>query len=193
MDKFKPKGYLEIIKIYEDGSEEVHFSENNVVTSGMGVGLTHLFSGSGGGTISDYQIINFQVGTGGDINNYSSSSFKLTTPLILAEVVSTGSEALTEDLYPIQNGIIKGTTENFVRIPFSNLQKVTPTTVRFNLILDRYTANGLSTELDEIGLFMRNPAGITTSPCPILVAYRPFTGLKKTSTFALLFKWTINF
>jgi len=80
MEKFKPKGHLEIIKIYDDGHEEVHFSESNVITSGLGVGLSHLFAGSGGGTISDFQILNFQVGTGGNINSYGTSSFKLNTP-----------------------------------------------------------------------------------------------------------------
>ena len=195
MEKFKPKGHLEIIKIYDDGHEEVHFSESNVITSGLGVGLSHLFAGSGGGTISDFQILNFQVGTGGNINSYGTSSFKLNTPLTggtTSEYLTIGSEALVEDLYPIQNRAIKASTEGFVRTAFSNIQKVTSNSVRFNLILDRYTANGLATELDEIGMFMRNPRGLST-PSPILVTYRPFTGLKKTSYFSLLFKWTINF
>jgi hypothetical protein len=39
---------------------------------------------------------------------------------------------------------------------------------------------------------MRNPTGVTPAS-PILVAYRPFTSLMKTSTFALLFKWTLQF
>ncbi len=192
MEKFQPKGYLEVIKIYDDGSEETHFSENNVITSGMGVGLSHLFAGSGGGTINDFQILNFQVGTGGISDRYGTSSFKLNTPLGSAAYLSTGSEALIEAMKPIQNAAIKGSNESFIRNPFSNIQKVTPTSVRFNLILDRYTSNGLSNDLDEIGLFMRNPRGVTP-PSPILVAYRPFTGLKKTSNFSLLFKWTINF
>ena len=181
MEKFQPKGYLEVIKIYDDGSEETHFSENNVITSGMGVGLSHLFAGSGGGTINDFQILNFQVGTGG-LDRFGTSSFKLNTPLGSAAYLSTGSEALVESLKPIQNGAIKGSNESFLRNPFSNIQK----------LLDRYTANSMSNDLDEIGLYMRNPRGITP-PSPILVAYRPFTGLKKTSNFALLFKWTINF
>ena len=192
MEKLKPKGHLEIIKIYEDGTEEVHFTQSNVITSGMGVGLSHLFSGSGGSKVSDFQIINFQVGTGGDITDYGTSSFKLKTPCTEAEYLSTGSEVLTESFKPIQNGIVIAGTEFMVRIPFSNVQKIDQNTVRFNLILDRFTLNGLSLNLDEVGLFMRNPRG-STAIHPILVAYRPFTGLKKTSTFALLFKWTLNF
>ncbi len=93
---------------------------------------------------------------------------------------------------PIQNGSVKGQEETFVRVPFSNIQKVTPHSVRFTLLLDKNTANGLANNLDEVGLFMRNPRGLNT-PSPILVAYRPFTSLKKTSTFSLLFKWTLTF
>jgi hypothetical protein len=191
MDKFKPRGFLEVIKVYEDGSEEVHFSENNVITSGMGVGLSHLFSGSGADTVSDFQVLNFQVGTGGDITDYGVSSHKINTPLTEAQYISTGSETLIEALKPIQDGTVKASTESMVRLPFSNIQKVTPTSVRFNLLLDRYTANQ-ETELDEVGLFMRNPRGLNT-PSPILVAYRPFSGIRKTSTFSLLFKWTLHF
>tara|TARA_A100001515_G_scaffold38101_1_gene29985 strand:- start:5268 stop:5846 length:579 start_codon:yes stop_codon:yes gene_type:complete len=192
MDKFQPKGHLEVIKIYDDGSEETHFTESNVITSGMGVGLAHLYAGSGGNKIYDFQVLNFQVGTGGDTGDYGASSYKLTTPLTEANYLSTGSEVLIENMKPIQNGSVKGQQETFVRVPFSNIQKVTPHSVRFTLLLDRNTANGLANNLDEVGLFMRNPRGLNT-PSPILVAYRPFTSLKKTSTFSLLFKWTLTF
>ena len=43
MEKVKAKGNLEVWKVYDDGSEELHFSEHNVITSGMGVGLAHMF------------------------------------------------------------------------------------------------------------------------------------------------------
>lgn len=192
MDKFRPKGHLEILKIYEDGTEEVHFEESNIITSGMGVGLAHLYAGSGSNKIYDFQILNFQVGTGGVTTDYGASSYKLNSPLTHGNYLSVGSEVLLEGLSPIQNGVVKGQHEYFVRIPFSNIQKVTPHTVRFTLLLDKYTANGLTTKIDEVGIFMRNPRGLNT-PSPILVAYRPFTGLIKTSTFSLLFKWTLTF
>jgi hypothetical protein len=194
MSKLKPVGHLQVIKVYEDGSEEVHFDEQNVIVSGMGVGLAHLFAGSGASNIRDFQVLNFQVGTGGSTTagTYGYWTFKLTTPISEANYESAGSEILVENLEPIENGVKTSSTKAFVRIPYSNIQKVRPTTVRFNLILDRNTANGLSTEIDEVGLFMRNPRGLNT-PSPILVAYRPFTGLTKTSTFSLLFKWTITF
>jgi len=194
MNKLKPVGHLQIFKLYEDGTEELHFDEQNVITSGMGVGLAHLFAVSGGSTISDFQILNFGVGTGGTLgeNAYGYWTYKLATPLTQAQISTSGSEVLVEELYPIENGQVGASTKALIRIPYSNIQKVRPTTIRFNLILDRNTANNLSTNIDEVGLFMRNPRGLNT-PSPILVAYRPFTGLKKTSTFSLIFKWTITF
>jgi len=194
MDKLKPRGFLEIYKIYDDGTEELHFSENNVITSGLGVGLAHLFAASGGKVVSDFQVINFQVGASGRDSNYGTSSYALTGPLSKAQYLSPGSEILTEAMQPIKSGEIHAENyETFIRIPFSNIQKVSNTSIRFNLILDKYTATELnSLKLSEVGLFMRNPRG-NNNPNPILVAYRPFTGLRKTSTFALLFKWTINF
>ena len=152
-----------------------------------------LYSGSGGGNIADFQILNFQVGTGGDPTSYGTSSFKLVSPCNLGQYLSTGSEANIESLSPIQNGVVAGSAESFIRFPFNNVQKINKNTVRYNLIIDKYTLNGLSTNIDEVGLFMRNPRGVSNGAKPILVAYRPFNGLKKTSTFSLVLKWTLNF
>jgi hypothetical protein len=193
MEKFKPTGHLQVIKIYEDGTEEIHFDESNMIVSGLGVGLSHLYAGSGGSQISDYQVINFQVGVSGDELDYGTSSFKLTVPCTSSQYLSTGSETFIENLEPIQNGVVVADTETFIRFPFNNVQKVDKNTVRFNLFLDRYSLNGLANPLNEVGLFMRNPKGVTPHPKPILIAYRPFTSLTKTSTFALLFRWTLNF
>ena len=46
--------------------------------------------------------------------------------------------------------------------------------------------------LNEIGLFMRNPTGALPVN-PILVAYRNFSNIYKTSDFSLIFRWTLNF
>lgn len=189
MENIQIKGNLEIWKHYEDGTEELHFSEHNIITSGMGVGMAHLFTGSGAGKISDFQILNFQVGTAGDVTDYGVSTYELKSPAGSAAYLTTGSDLLVESLAPLKNGAV-ATSEYFVRIPFSNIQKVTSTSVRFNLIIDTYSL--LDTTINEVGLWMRNPRGML-SPTPILVAYRPFTSLKKTSTFSLILKWTLSF
>jgi len=191
MDKVSIKGNLEVWKIHEDGTEELHFSEHNVITSGMGVGLSHLFGSSGSGNVADYQIVNFQLGTAGDPDNYGTSTFTLNTPLSKAAIQTTGSELLVEDLKTIKNGEIAAATTPLIRMPYSNIQKVTPTSVRFNLVVDSNSAN--ESTINEVGLFMRNPRGHGDGPNPILVAYRPFTSLTKTSTFSLILKWTLSF
>tara|TARA_R100000008_G_C3542791_1_gene145762 strand:- start:190 stop:759 length:570 start_codon:yes stop_codon:yes gene_type:complete len=189
MDTLQPVGNLEIWKIYEDGTEELHFEEHNVITSGMGVGLAHLFSGSGAGSINDFQVLNFQVGSGGTTTDYGVSTFQLKTPVSRSDYLTTGSTLLTENLYTIKNGSV-ATSSTLVRIPYSNIQKVTNTAVRFNLVVDQNSL--VNKSINEVGLFMRNPRG-NNPPNPILVAYRPFTSLTKTSTFALILKWTISF
>jgi len=189
MDNLQPKGNLEIWKIYEDGTEELHFAEHNVITSGLGIGLTHLFTGSGAGNINDYQVLNFQIGSGGTPTDYGVSTFELKTPATRAEYLTAGSEVLVEDLYTIKNTSVAASS-TLVRIPFSNIQKITNSSVRFNLVIDSYTL--LNKVINEVGLFMRNPRG-NDPPNPILIAYRPFTSLTKTSTFSLILKWTISF
>jgi len=186
----KPTGHLVVSKSYEDGTEEVVFDESNVITSGMGVGFSHLFAASGSSNITDYQVLNFAVGSGGDPNDYGVSTFKLQNALTTAQY---GSGALTiEDWNTIEAGSITGATVALPRIRFSNIHRVTDTSVRFTLVIDRDSCNDLTNDLDEVGLFMRNPRGLA-SPTPILVAYRPFTAIRKTSAFSLIFRWTLNF
>jgi len=189
-DKFTPKGNLEIWKVYPDGTKDLHWADHNVITSGMGVGLAYLYSASGSNSIVDYQILNFQVGVSGDINDYGVSTYKLESPLGGTAAYGVKSFVTEEELQPIQNGSL-ASSETFVRIPYSNIHKVSKTAVRYTLVLDERTANS-DEELNEIGLFMRNPTG-GASPNPILVAYRPFLPIKKTSFFTLIFLWTLQF
>ncbi len=56
-------GHLTIIKKFKDGTEETIFDDHNIIVSGMGVGLSYMFNGSGSNTVLDYQIERFQLGT----------------------------------------------------------------------------------------------------------------------------------
>lgn len=184
-----PTGHLQIFKLYEDGREELYFDDQNVITSGMGVGFSHLFSASGASSIIDYQIINFLVGSGGDFDDYGVSTYKLQSPVLNSADWGADSTILIEDLTPIEAGSIAA-SKPFARIRFSNVHKVTSTSVRYTLVLDRTTLN--RKYINEVGLYMRNPRGLI-NPSPILVAYRPFTTITKTSDFSLIFRWTLQF
>ena len=50
-------GHLQIAKVYQDKPEEIVFDDPNVITSGLSVGLTHLFTGSGSNTVIDLSLI----------------------------------------------------------------------------------------------------------------------------------------
>jgi len=185
-----PVGHLQIFKLYENGDEELVFDENNVITSGMGVGFAHLFSASGASSITEYQILNFLVGSGGDYGDYGVSSSKLQLPVLLAAGWGDNTTLVTETLTPIEDGSLAGASLPFARIRFSNIHKVTTTSVRYTLVVDR---SALDTKvINEVGLYMRNPRGLAP-PSPILVAYRPFTDIVKTSDFSLIFRWTLQF
>ena len=186
---FSPTGHLQIFKLFDNGEEKLVFNDNNVITSGMGVGFAHLFAASGGTTITEYQILNFLIGSGGTAN-YGVSTYELRSPVLHSTNWGSNTTLITEDLKPIENGDIKGTTLPLARIRFSNIHRVTTTSVRYTLVLDRSTLNRAS--INEVGLYMRNPRGVSP-PSPILVAYKPFTDITKTSDFSLIFRWTLQF
>lgn len=187
-DTFKPSGYLEIVRIWNDGREETLFSEKNTIVSGMGVGLSYLFAASGSSSIKDFQINRFQVGTSSHAT-YGPSTVQLASALSSANY-GTNPDLTVSTLSQIVNGSINSNV-GFVVIPFNLIRRVDKTSVQFGLLLGPNTAN-LSTPLKEIGLFMNNPFGISP-PAPILVAYKTFSAIEKTDQFTLLFKWTITF
>ena len=188
--ELNPVGHLQIFKLYENGEEELVFEENNVITSGMGVGFSHLFSASGGLIITDYQILNFLIGSAGDYNDYGTSTYKLQSPVLAPNDWGSDTGLALEEYYTIESGVKTGSLLPLARIRFSNIHKVTSTSVRYTLVLDRNTLD--TAAINEIGLYMRNPRGLAP-PSPILVAYRPFTNIVKTSDFSLIFRWTIQF
>ena len=71
-------------------------------------------------------------------------------------------------------------------------------TVRYTIFIDEDSCNNITrpgnTEipLNEIGLFIKNPKASATETS-VLAAYRYFSNIRKTSDFALVFRWTISF
>jgi len=188
-EKFDPSGYLEVWKIYENGNHELHYSDKNVVTSGMGVGLAYLFAGSGSNNILDFQIRAYQAGTSAGV--LDPSTFQLASALSGTDQYGSSGAITTVSQSQIKNGVVEANNA-FAIIPFHNIHKVGPTSVRFDLVLNKNSGNTIGNPLKEVGLFMYNPTGVNP-PASILVAYRTFTSILKTSEFSLIFKWTISF
>ena len=159
----------------------------------MGLSLSYLFTASGSLSILDYQIDRFQVGTSGNSLLEVSSTYQLSSPLSNTSDYGTNSNLFLETTTQIANGV-DVTGQVFALIPQSKITRINDNSVRYTLVLDEDAVNNLSNEsINEIGLFMKNPTGHPTINKPILVAYRSFSDIAKTSDFSLIFRWTINF
>ena len=191
-------GHLTIIRRWNTGQEEVLLDDSNVIVSGMGVGLSHLFTGSGSDTVLDYQIDRFQVGVSGPHEDYSttpSGIYELSGQLTDAEY-GAGSNLFIKVNPQITNGSLT-TSRAFALIPKNKITRIGDSSVRYTLVLDEEACNDLSRSgdelnINEVGMFMKNPTGNTTDRS-ILVCYRTFSNIRKTSDFSLIFRWTLNF
>lgn len=200
VDSLNMKGHLTISKV-KDGAEELIFDEKNVIVSGFGFGLAYLYSKLGSNNITDFQIDRFQLGVSGTAGNQTSSTFQLSGPLSSQEeYIGDGSDSNLYVLsaYQIKNGAFISTPAPwFAKIPFTKVTKIDDRTVRYTIFVDEdscndITRNGVPANLNEIGLFMKNPTG-SNPEASILVAYRYFSSVLKTSDFGLIFRWTISF
>ena len=186
LGELNPIGFLEVWKRYGDGSEELYFSDRNVITSGMGVGLALLFGSEGSNSILDYQIKFAQLGTASN-SEYGVSSFSLGSELTSIQYAT--SSLIIENHPQIKNGTLFD--EDMIFIPQEMIRRTAVNSVQYVITLDTDTANEIT--LNEIGLLMRNPTGNASEPNPILVAYRIFNDITKKPEFSLIFKWTISF
>jgi len=202
-DILNVSGHLEIYKVYEDGREEQVFTDHNVITSGMGVGLGLLYAGSGAADITNFQIRYFQVGVSGDtiISSYGVSETSLVSALGQVngktDYTTVGESQLPVVTHELMNwdGTKKldsqgGDSWYFGLISDNSIKRVDLNSVTYILYIDRNSCNSLT--LNEVGLFMKNPLGSDPKRSQ-LCAYRPFTNIVKTDDFALVFKWTLNF
>lgn len=192
------KGHLTIHKVV-DGQEELLYDEDNVIVSGFGWSLAHLYGLAGSDTITDYQIDRFQLGVSGQSANQVSSTYQLSGPLSSIEEYTTNGDS---NLFSyLSDQYLTGettTTSAFAGIPFNKVTKVDDRSVRYTIFIDEDSCNNLSrpglseASLNEIGLFVKNPRG-KASDESVLAAYRYFSNITKTSDFGLVFRWTISF
>ncbi|MAP53757.1 MAG: hypothetical protein CL605_02525 [Altibacter sp.] len=194
------KGHLTIHKIVE-GEEEVVYDEDNVIVSGFGWALSHLYGKLGSNTITDYQIDRVQLGVSGYAGLQVSSTNSLSGALSSTTEYlgqSTDSNLNVVSGFRWENDSVVTTPQIYAKIPFSKVTRIDDRTVRYTIFIDEDSCNNLSrpgvpeSALNEIGLFIKNPKAdnIETS---ILTAYRYFSNIRKTSDFALVFRWTISF
>jgi len=195
VDELGINGHLTIIKRNKDGSEEVLLDDPNIIVSGMGVGLSYLFTGSGSNNILDYQIDRFQVGVSGPPAGGVTSSINQLSGALTESEYGAGSNLFIDVRSQITGNTL--TTLPAALIPHSKITRIGDSSVRYTLVIDEEACNNLTREsnqanINEIGMLMKNPTG-NASARPILVCYRTFSNIRKTSDFSLIFRWTLNF
>jgi hypothetical protein len=180
------KGHLEVLKVHEDGTEEVHFSEQNVITSGMGHTLLKAFNAQGDESIEDFQIRYFQLGFGGLASRQVSGTGDLGYAFDRSAYSVVNFDLVEHDL---SSGTpVSGSVFGVIPIPF--ITKISDTKVMYQVVLGSEACVGRT--INEIGLFSKNPdqAAVNGS---YLCAYRYFTALNKTNSISVIFRWTIEF
>jgi hypothetical protein len=194
-EKTSPKGHLEIWKQYADGTKELHYSDDNVICSGMGWTLSEFFTAPLQEPIDKYQLTYFQVGISGSSALQVSSTGELSANLTLDQY---GTGYLDLSQHTLWNNGTTTPGEVFGVIPYAYIRKITDTKVLYQIVLDQASCNigedpgGIP--LNEIGLFAKNPFHGTVSPeQSVLVAYRYFKPIYKTDAITLIFRWSIDF
>ena len=212
------RGHVTICKIYKDGTQEVVLDQHNLITAGLGYALVDINQGAGSQFASDFAPYYFQLGTStidyDDSVATSSYFYQLSTPfdwndygddteldivkryrgfiassLNVTAASPTYSELLlTSSL--LSSTIFSGSDEYFAVVPPYLVSKVVLDAFEIELILDENSANGKA--ITEIGLFAKNPKGLSQDS-PLLMAYRSFDALNKTSDFSLVIRWSIGF
>lgn len=197
MEDLDIKGHLTISKVYRNGTEEVIFDDHNIIVSGMGVALAHMFAISGSDSILDYQIDRFQVGVSGSAGLEVSSTNQLSGPLSSFAEYGLEGDILAASGYHVVNNTIVSLPRYYGIIPQQNITRIDANTVRYTIVIDEESCNdilrgGAAKSLNEIGLFVKNIKN-NAIVAPILVAYRHFDDILKTTDFSLVFRWSINF
>jgi len=211
-------GHVTICKIYNDGTKETVLDKANLVTAGLGSSFLDLQQNAGSRFIDDYAPRYFQVGTS-DIGyttaalQASATFYQLSAPLDWSEygddtdltIVSRyrGFNASTEDSVapysytelkftsaPLSSIIFSGSDQYFGVITPGKITKVFMDSFESEIVLDENSCNGIS--IAELGLFAKNPKGFKEDS-PLLMAYKNFTAVPKTSDFSLVVHWTIGF
>lgn len=194
-------GHLTIIKIDKEGNEEILLDDANTIVSGMGVGLSYLFTGSGSNSILDYQIDRFQIGVSGPHESYGTNPSSIATLSGALDSVEYGAGS---NLFIGTAGLLVSpgnATPNhpFAFIPASKITRISDTSVRYTLMLDEESCNDLTgsfgedVNLNEIAMFLKNPSGAASPGTSIMACYRTFSNIRKTNDFSLIFRWTLNF
>ena len=189
-------GSLSISKRYANGNEVLISDDHNVICSGIGVGIASMLAAGEAASPKDFKINLFQLGLSSQ--TMTSSLYKMGDPISAKEFGGDTNVRIKEPQRQIgRNKASIPTSGAFGDIPQRQIRKANSSKVEFTIVIDDDSCNNIKRDtnnvtISELGLYMNNPLN-REDPEPILVAYRSFNPIYKTSDFSLVFRWSINF
>tara|TARA_R110001583_G_scaffold9651_6_gene45496 strand:+ start:1481 stop:2104 length:624 start_codon:yes stop_codon:yes gene_type:complete len=197
-------GHLEVYKVYSNGTEELHYSEHNVITSGMGVNLAHAFAADADSNVENFQANWMQIGTGASTvairaqdNVQVSGRADLLSSIPASQYGDENTIGLAVSSMKYATSAGTAVSKDFVKIPTAFIHRVSERKVMWRLILNDSAANIYDDSvhggaLCEVAIFANNPREVDP-PILHMIAYRAFSNIIKTNEFTLDFRWTIEF
>lgn len=201
-------GLVEIYKESEEGIEKI-YSDNNLITIGLGYSLAAFFSTQDiNRSIADFQIGMFQLGTStvGYATQDTSTVryfYNSQTP-VPGSSLGTDLDATVQTLRYLKSptnfnvssylSSVELSTDYISLIEISNSQKSIngDDSVTHRLFLEKNIAPNIG--ILELGLYIKNPDSAYKIDRPMLAAYKklPVT-INKNTNFKLIIDWTIKF
>ena len=206
-------GHITICKVYSDGTKETVLDRANMIVALLGSSFLDIQRGVGSTIAADYAPAYFQIGTGAPSFNAVDTSgfwYQVCAPLswqqygedtdltvveryrgfYASSVIDGVYQELEQTKAPLSSVVFSGSDGYFANISKGSVTKNFLDSFEAQIVLDENTANGLA--LTEVGLFAKNPKGFYLDT-PVMMAYRSFAALNKTSEFSLVINWSIGF
>lgn len=184
-------GHLTIKRVFGNGIEECIFDDHNIIVSGLGLSIGEAMTADKDAVLDRFMVDRFQLGVGSTEENAESSSLSVLFDPLKNEYGPSANSYVGDQLV---NGYKKA-NQYFGKIDKSRTRRDGNTSVTYTLVIDETMANNVTREgkyvpLNEVGLFVKDP---TNNEMSVMVAYRQFTDVIKTSDFSLVLTWTISF
>jgi hypothetical protein len=212
------KGHVTICKIYKDGTQEIVLDEDNLITAGLGYTLADIAMQAGSNFSTDYMPAYIQLGT--DTIDYNTSLatssyfYQVSAPfgfsdygentdleiveryrgaLVSCTDINVSPPSCSAMLFTdtfLSSTLYSGVDEYFAVVPPDSVTRFVLDSFEVAFTLNEDSGNGKA--ITELGLFSKNPKGLGQDS-PLLIAYRKFTAINKTSDFSLVINWSIGF
>ncbi len=190
-------GYLTIVKEEKDGTKEIIFQDENMITEGFGRNIVNLWSGASL-NVENFRIRYFKIGKSksGGIALNNPSFYDVSVGLTNADYGANSNVKLVvqnqlklNNTFLSTSSFITSSNVTFGEISPNAISRVDGSAVEFYFMLDENTA--LNLPIQEVALFATNPDNESVNK-PIMVCYRALANPITKTDYTLHYYWLIG-